>query len=438
MIALLDGNNFYASCERVFQPRLNGRPVVVLSNNDGCAIARSDEAKALGIKMGAPFFEIRHLEEQAGLVALSANFELYGDMSDRMMSLAAGLGHRQEVYSIDECFVDLDGIPGDLTLRARKIRARIHRWIGIPTCIGIAPTKTLAKLANHIAKSAERKPGSYPAELAQVCHWPDLHSTAHKQLLAATDVGEIWGVGRRLSAQLNQVGIRTALDLAQADPATVQRRWSIVLAKTVRELNGTPCLTLDDIPPDKQQIACTRSFGQPVTELSDLIEAITEFTSRAAEKLRKQNSQAGQLMAFIRTSPFRKKDRQHSAYRTLQLTAPSSDSAHLSELACAIVRHLYQPGHRYAKAGVMLMDLQSADTEQLSLGLHTPDTQDHETPPSRARLMQALDSINQRHGRGTLHLASAGTAGRHRTWVMKQQRRTPGYTTDWEGVVVAG
>ena len=430
MIALLDGNNFYASCERVFQPRLIGRPVVVLSNNDGCAIARSDEAKALGIKMGAPFFEIRHLEDEAGLVALSANFALYGDMSDRMMTLAAGLGHRQEVYSIDECFVDLEGIPGDLVQRARKIRARIHQWTGLPTCIGIGPTKTLAKLANAIAKSAERKPGSYPAELAQVCHWPDLHSPAHRQLLAATEVGDIWGVGRRLSAQLNQVGIRTALDLAQADPVTVQRRWSIVLAKTVRELNGTPCLTLDDIPPDKQQIACTRSFGHPVTELSDLLEAITEFTSRAAEKLRKQNSQAGQLMAFIRTSPFRKQDRQHSAYRTIPLPSPSSDSAHLTEVACAIVRHIYRPGHRYAKAGVMLMDLQSADTEQLSLQLGS------EEPETRTRLMSALDSINSKWGRGTLHLASAGTAGKHRAWEMKQERKTRGYTTDWSGLVM--
>jgi DNA polymerase V len=437
MIALLDGNNFYASCERVFQPHLVGRPVVVLSNNDGCAIARSDEAKALGIKMGAPYFQIRHLEHQAGLVALSANFTLYGDMSDRMMSLAAGLGHRQEIYSIDECFIDMAGIRGDLSLRARKIRARIHQWTGLPTCIGIAPTKTLAKLANHVAKSAERKPGSYPTQLAQVCQWPDLCDSAHavceithKALLQATEVGEVWGVGRKLSAQLSEVGIRTALDLAQADPVAVQRRWSIVLAKTVRELNGTACLTLDDIPPDKQQIACTRSFGRPVTELNDLLEAITEFASRAAEKLRKQNGQAGQLMAFIRTSPFRKQDKQHSAYRTIPLLAPTSDSAHLTELACAIVRHIYRPGHNYAKAGVMLMDLQPASTEQLSLNLG------NEEPENRTRLMQALDSINQRFGRGTLHLASAGTAGKHRTWEMKQERKTPGYTTDWEGLLV--
>lgn len=431
MIALLDGNNFYASCERVFQPRLVGRPVVVLSNNDGCAIARSDEAKALGIKMGAPFFKIRHLEEEAGLVALSANFALYGDMSDRMMSLAAGLGHRQEVYSIDECFVDLEGISGDLTLRARKIRARINQWIGIPTCVGIGPTKTLAKLANHIAKSAERKPGSYPTHLAQVCHLGTMRDEERSTLLGATDVSEVWGVGSKLSAQLNQVGIHTALELSRADPVTIQRRWSIVLAKTVRELNGTPCLTLDDIPPDKQQIACTRSFGRPVTELDDLLEAISEFTARAAQKLRKQNSHAGQLMAFIRTSPFRKNDKQYSAYRTMPLPSPSSDSAHLTEVACAIVRHIYRPGHKYAKAGVMLMGLQSADTEQLSLPLGS------EGPETRNRLMTALDSINSKWGRGTLHLASAGTAGKARTWEMKQEMKTPGYTTQWSQLVMA-
>ena len=432
MLALLDGNNFYASCERVFQPRLVGRPVVVLSNNDGCAIARSDEAKALGIKMGAPWFQIRHLEDEAGLVALSANFALYGDMSDRMMSLAAGLGHRQEVYSIDECFVDLEGIPGDLVQRAHKIRARIHRWIGIATCIGIAPTKTLGKLANHIAKSAERKPGSYPAHHAQVCHLGMVSDSERIALLQATEVGDIWGVGRKLSVQLNQAGIYTAHDLAQADPVTIQRRWSIVLAKTVRELNGTPCLTLDDIPPDKQQIACTRSFGRPVTELSDLLEAITEFTSRAAEKLRRQNSQAGQLMAFIRTSPFRQNDKQHSAYRTIPLPSPSSDSAHLTEVACAIVRHIYRPGHKYAKAGVMLMDLQPNTTEQLSLPLGS------EEPKTRTRLMTALDSINSKWGRGTLHLASAGTAGKLRTWEMKQERKTQGFTTDWDGLATTG
>ena len=183
------------SCERVFRPSLNDRPVVVLSNNDGCAIARSNEAKALGIKMGAPWFQIRHLEEEAGLVALSANFALYGDMSDRMMSLAAGLGHRQEVYSIDESFVDLSGIRGDMTERSRKVRQRILQWVGIPCGIGIGPTKTLAKLANFIAKTAERRPGSYPEQHAQVCNLGSLPQPELHALLAATEVGEVWGVG---------------------------------------------------------------------------------------------------------------------------------------------------------------------------------------------------------------------------------------------------
>ncbi len=211
MYALVDGNNFYVSCERIFRPSLNGRPVVILSNNDGCAIARSNETKALGIKMGAPWFQIRHLANEPGLVALSANFALYGDLSDRMMSLAAGLGHRQEIYSIEESFVELSGIRGDLTERSHKIRSRILQWVGIPMCIGIAPTKTLAKLANHVAKTAERKPGVYPDRYAQVCHLGALSKTELDAVLAATEVGEVWGVGRRIAQQLKDGGIHTAL-----------------------------------------------------------------------------------------------------------------------------------------------------------------------------------------------------------------------------------
>ena len=209
MYALVDGNNFYVSCERVFRPSLQGRPVVVLSNNDGCAIARSNEAKELGIKMGAPWFQIKHLEDEAGLVALSANFTLYRDMSDRMMSLAAGLGPTQEIYSIDESFIGLDGVRGDLTERARKIRARINQWVGLPCGIGIAPTKTLSKLANHIAKTAERKPGSYPSDLAQVCNLAALPTSDLDAVLAATDVGEVWGVGRA-SANSSRARVSTA------------------------------------------------------------------------------------------------------------------------------------------------------------------------------------------------------------------------------------
>src|SRR5665647_304103 len=305
MYALIDGNNFYVSCERVFRPSLNGHPVVVLSNNDGCAIARSNEAKALGIAMGAPWFKIKHLAESEGLVALSANFALYGDLSDRMMSLAAGLGPRQEIYSIDESFIDLTGMRGNMVERSHKIRARILQWVGVPCGIGIGATKTLAKLANHVAKTAERKPGSYPDHLAQVCDLAALTPSELEAVMAGTAVNEVWGVGRRISAQLIEGGVNTVLDLARLDPAMVKRRWSVVLERTVRELQGTPCIELEHAPQPKQEIACTRSFGHPVTEIHELAEAITEFASRAAQKLRKQNSLAGQVLCFIRTSPFR-------------------------------------------------------------------------------------------------------------------------------------
>jgi DNA polymerase V len=401
-------------------------------NNDGCAIARSDEAKALGIKMGAPWFKIRHLEDEAGLVALSANFALYGDMSDRMMTLAAGLGHNQEVYSIDESFVDLSGIRGDLVRRARTIRRRIHQWIGIPTCIGIAPTKTLAKLANAIAKSAERKPGSYPAHHAQICHLGACTPEELQALMQATEVGEVWGVGRKIGAQLREHGIHTALDLQRMNPAAAKAGWSVVLEKTVRELGGTPCIEFEDEPPAKQQIACTRSFGHPVTELADLQQAVTEFACRAAEKLRKQNSHTGQLMAFIRTSPFREKDPQYSRSASIPLPSPTSDSAHITQTACAILKHIYRPGYKYAKAGVMLMDLQPATRQQLTLDLEA------DMPENRIRLMQAMDQINRRFGRGSLVLGSGGAPRDIKLWAMKQERMTPAYTTDWAKLLMVG
>jgi DNA polymerase V len=431
MLALVDGNNFYCSCERVFQPWLQGRPVIVLSSNDGCAIARSDEAKALGIKMGAPYFQLRDLERDAGLIALSANFALYGDMSDRMMTLAAGLGHMQEVYSIDESFIDLSGIPGDLVLRARKICRRIHQWIGIPTCIGIGPTKTLAKLANAIAKSAERKPGSYPAHHAQICHLGACTPEELQTLLAATEVGDVWGVGRKIGAQLRENGVHTALDLQRMSPAAAKAGWSVVLEKTVRELNGVPCIEFEDEPPAKQQIACTRSFGHPVTELIELQEAVTEFACRAAEKLRKQGSHTGQIMAFIRTSSFRKQDPQYSRSASIPLPSPTSDSAHITQAANAIVKRIYRPGFKYAKAGVMLMDLQPATREQLTLDF------DEVMPENRVRLMDAMDQVNQRYGRGTLKLASAGAPKAIKLWAMKQERISSGFTTDWEGLALA-
>ena len=430
MFALVDGNNFYVSCERVFRPSLNGRPVVVLSNNDGCAIARSNEAKALGIKMGAPWFQIRHMEDSDGLVALSANFTLYGDMSDRMMSLAAGLGPTQEIYSIDESFIGLQGVRGDLTKRAHAIRARINQWVGIPCGVGIGQTKTLAKLANHIAKTAERKPGSYPAELAQVCNLAALPPQDLDDVLATTLVEEVWGVGRKLAAQLHEGGVHTVLDLARLDPATVRRRWSVVLERTVRELQGMQCIDLDDAPAPKKQIACTRSFGQAITELAPLVEAVSEFASRAAEKLRQQGGVASQLLVFCHTSPFRPGPRFNRSI-VVPLRRPTADTGELVSAAAASMRRIYKPGYKMAKAGVMLLDLVPGGVLQGEVDLEEKDHRD------RTRLMVALDALNQRYGKGTVHSANTGGTNKRQAWVMKQERRTPQYTTRWEDVPVA-
>ncbi|WP_404299100.1 Y-family DNA polymerase [Alicycliphilus denitrificans] len=429
MFALVDGNNFYVSCERAFRPSLEGLPVVVLSNNDGCAIARSNEAKALGIKMGQPWFEIQHMQHQHGLVALSANFALYGDISDRMMSLAAGLGPTQEIYSIDESYIGgLDGIR-DLTQRAGAVRERILQWVGIPCCIGIAETKTLAKLANHIAKDAERKPGSYPADLARICNLTEQPGERRRKLLQATAVADVWGVGRRIAAQLAEGGILTAWELTQLDAGTVRRRWSVVLERTVRELQGQSCIALEAAPAPKQTIACTRSFGRTVRELPPLLEAVSEFATRAAEKLRMQDGRAGQLQVFIHTSPHRPGPRFYRS--TILPLQPTADTRRLVAAATAGLRAIYEPGHDLVKAGVMLLDITGPELGQAALPLDEPANRDHR------RLMSAMDAINERFGKGTVHVASTGQTKSAKTWGMRQERRTPRYTTEISEVPLA-
>jgi DNA polymerase V len=431
MYALVDGNNFYVSCERVFRPNLNDTPVVVLSNNDGCAIARSNEAKALGIKMGAPWFQIQGMAETHGLVALSANFELYGDLSDRMMSVAAGLGPRQEIYSIDESFIDMTGVR-DATQRAHRVIERIHQWVGIPCGIGIGATKTLAKLANHIAKTAERKPGSYDPQFARVANLAELGADELDAVLAATQLDEIWGVGRRIAEQMRAQGLQTVLDVKRLDPMLARRQWSVNVERTVRELQGVPCVELAPDPVPKKEIACTRSFGHPVLQLLELTEAVTEFACRAAEKLRAQGSHTGQVLCFVRTSPFRVKDKQYSRSIIVPLRKATADSAHITQAAVTGLRAIYQPGYKYAKAGIMLLDLQDEQLGQAELELEL----DAE-PPDRSLLMGAMDRLNLRYGRGTLALGSARLGTTPRQWTMKQERRTPRYTTQWNDMMVA-
>ncbi|KVP39771.1 Y-family DNA polymerase [Burkholderia ubonensis] len=423
--ALVDGNNFYVSCERVFNPRLIDKPVVVLSNNDGCVVARSQEAKDLGIKMGVPWFQVRHLEAEAGLIALSSNYALYADMSNRMMTILGGYSPVQEVYSIDESFLDLTGFRRDLTAYGHEMRAHVLKWLGLPTCVGIGASKTLAKLANHIAKKNVGRPW------AGVCDLTQLSDAARDELMAQIDIGDVWGVGRRLSSALIERGMRTALDLRRADAATLRRRFSVVLERTVHELNGIACLAMDAQPGPQQQIVCSRSFGGPVMDEPQLGEALTEFCTRAAERLRAQELSAGRLQVFIQTSPFRKKDKQYSNSVTLPFVTPTSDTRSFVSAALAGLAHIYRPGFKYAKAGVMLLELQPQGVVQLGLDF------DENARKSSTRVMAAMDALNARFGKGTVVVGSTAPAGSRNAWTMQQSRKSPPFTTDWDHLPVA-
>jgi DNA polymerase V len=433
--ALVDVNNMYVSCERVFRPALEGKPVVVLSNNDGACIARSNEAKDLGVKMAQPWFEVRHLERSAGLIALSANFELYGDMSSRMMSLAAAYAPRQEIYSIDECFLEFEGVSADLAVLGRELRQQVLKWTGLPTSIGFGPTKTLAKMANHVAKMADRKPGSYPQRLAQVCDFETLSPVELDGVMRQTDVGNVWGVGRKTAPKLREAGIATVLDLKHADAAVLGRQFSVVMQKTVLELQGTRCLDIEDAPPANQQIMCSRSFGNPVTELPDLIEVVSAFASRVALRLREQRSVANAIQVFITTSPHRKQERQHAPTGTLPLPRPTADTRVLVSAAVRALRGIYRAGYRYVKAGVMLVELQNDAQEQGSLGLF--DEPEASQPDGRRDLMQTIDALNERFGRDSVGVASAAKRARQSAHASRQDRRSPRYTTRIEEIVAA-
>lgn len=414
-VALIDGNSFYCSCERVFRPSLQNRPLVVLSNNDGCAIARTAEAKALGIKMGQPWHEFRHLEKSAGLVALSANFELYADMSDRMMGVIAQFAPEQLVYSIDESFLFLQGMQ-DLPNLGAGLRERVLYWTGIPTCVGIGQTYTQAKLANHIAKTWPHWSG--------VC---DLVSLPRREMgawMRQVPVGDVWGIGRRLAPRLQSIGIHTALDLAKADPGVMTQRFSVVMGRTIRELRGTPCIELDsEETPRRHQIIVSRSFGKAVMDLPSLKEAVASFTSTAAQRLRGQASTAAAIQVFIQSSPFRPEPF-FSAARTIRLTSPTDHTPTIVQAAVEALGAAFQSGVRYIKAGVMLFDLQDSRVEQLDLF-----SQVRMKAKTNDKLMQAVDNLNARFGRGTVCVSEA--LGQ-KAWANRQERLTPAYTTRWE------
>ena len=414
VFALVDCNNFYASCEKLFRPDLKDTPVVVLSNNDGCVVARSREAKSLGIKMGVPVFQIKAEMQRHGILAFSSNYALYADLSSRVMRTLEEMAPRVEVYSIDEAFLDLTGIESAISLVefGQQVRERIGHWIGITVCVGIAPTKTLAKLANHAAKK-------YPATQGVV----DLtNPDRQRRLLALVPVDDVWGVGRRLSKRLNALGITTALDLANASPRAIRDQFSVVLERTVRELNGESCIELEEIPPTKKQIVCSRSFGVKVTQFELLREAVCEYATRATEKLRKEQQQAKVMTVFIRTSPFKDNEPQYSNSASGELLIPSCDTRDFIELANHLLKRIWKDGFRYAKAGVMLSDFY--DPGMFQPGLFD----DVSTHSNSQQLMSVLDTINQ-SGAGKVFFAGQGTK---KDWSMKREHLSPAYTTRWD------
>lgn len=421
-VALIDCNNFYVSCERMFNPKLEGVPVVVLSNNDGCAVARSNEVKALGIKMGEPWFKMEPFAKQHGIQAFSSNYSLYGDISARVMATLSTFSPRQEVYSIDECFLDLAGFPAErLQDYGQTIRQTVKQNIGIPVCVGIAETKTLAKLANHCAKK-----GLAGGE--GVCDFGALTSTQKSTLFANLPVGEIWGVGRRISEKLQGLGIDTVEALRTADPEMIRRNFSVVLERTVRELNDIPCIELEHATA-RQQIMVSRSFGQPVTSLDDLQQSVAYFATRAAEKLRKDGSVASSLCVHIRTNPFKERDPQYDSSLVVPLMQPTDDTAKLVQAALQGLQQIYRPGFQYKKSGVLLMGLHPKGIQQASL------FDDVEEDTRASQRMQVMDAINRRMGKDTITLAASGV---QRRWAMRRERMSPNYTTSWDELPRAG
>lgn len=414
-IALADINNFYVSCERVFNPKLNNKPIVVLSNNDGCAISRSNEAKTLGIPMGAPWFKLQDIVKQHGLIGLSSNYALYADMSNRVMHILGEFSPNQEVYSIDECFLDLTGFKSVTQVNyADQIRNRVLQWTGLPICVGIGSTKTLAKLANHCAKKM--------AEFNGVCNFNEMDDNALNGLMAKIEVGNVWGIGKRLAAKLNAIGTHTALDLKQATPEHSRSLFSVAMEKTIRELNGTVCIELEEVPPPRKQILSSRSFGRGVTDYNGLAESITLYMSRAAEKLRKQGSCAGSVYVYIRTNPFKEDTPQYNNGMTIPLSSPTDDTRQLVKTVLWGLKRIYKQDYQYAKAGVILGELVSKSAIQQDLfcaNQRSTRTND---------LMDVLDAINKKMGRGSIKLASEGSK---RPWKMKQGNKSPNYTTDW-------
>ena len=404
---LADCNNFFVSCERVFRPALEGRPAVVLSSNDGCIVARSDEAKALGVKMAQPAFQAKNLIEQHSIAVISGNLQFYTDMSTRVMQAFGELVPAVEKYSIDECFLDLTGIPQDLTAFCQGLKHTVRQWTGLPISIGIAETKTLAKIANRLAKTSAKTDGVL-----------DLTGTRWRdKALASTEVGDIWGIGRQYAQKLNRNGIMTALDLTSRPDGWIRKEMGVGGLKTVRELRGEDCIGFDDMPQPKQTTMVSRSFGTEVRDYDELANAIAMFATDAARSIRTANLVASSTSVFIETNRFGKSPH-HAPSRSEALSPATNNTKHVVRAALAALKHIYREGLAYKRAGVMLLDLVEAGQAQVSLF----DTQD----PRDDKLIEAFDAINDRLGPGSIQFGPAAQAA---AWRSSSAFRSPSYTT---------
>lgn len=421
MYALADVNSFYASCEKVFRPDLRNKPVVVLSNNDGCVIARSPEAKRLGIKMGVPWFQLKMTQFPEPVITFSSNYELYASMSNRVMSHLEELAPRVEQYSIDEMFLDVSGIDSCIDFEdfGRQLREHVRNGTGLTIGVGMGPTKTLAKSAQWASKEWPQ----FGGVLALTTGNP----RRTEKLLSLQPVEEIWGVGRRISRKLSTMGITTALQLARANPAFIRKNFNVVLERTVRELNGVSCISLEEAPSPKQQIICSRSFGERVTTYEALRQAICQHAERAAEKLRGERQLCRHIAVFVKTSPFAVNEAYYGNVASEKLLLPTRDTRDIISAAVKALDSIWLDGHRYAKAGVMLNDFTPSGVSQLNLF-------DEEQPRAQSdELMKVLDRINH-SGKGKIWLAGRGIAPE---WQMKRDMLSPAYTTRWSDIPVA-
>jgi len=426
MFALVDGNSFYASCEEVFRPDLKGRPIVVLSNNDGCIVAANKLAKSFGDIMYQPYFQLAKMLNKKGTAVFSSNYELYGDLSHRMHTLLSTFAVEQEVYSIDESFLGFSGMQHwDLDAYGHEIKQTIKQHLGFPVAVGVGTSKTLAKAANNLAKKIDKLNG--------VLVISDLSESEQNTLLARMDVNDVWGVGRQWSKRLKSTGIETALDLKQVSAKKIRKQFNVILERTVHELNGIPCQDLELIIPDKQEIVSSRAFSQMITDYKDMEQAVARYISRAAEKLRKQKGVCKQISVGITTNPFKHNTTQYQNWASTSLIYPSHHTGHLIERGKQCLQRIWKEGFEYKKAFVMLSDISKQNVMQFDLFAQDPKYSNNAKADA---LMNVLDKINSRMGKGTCRIATEGMDNKI-VWPMKRLKQPPRYTTHWNELPIA-